>query len=49
MPVEVFDWWHPVFTDAPEPDGDGRLAVRGPGLGRSLNEESLRRYGVAAL
>ncbi|SDD75022.1 L-alanine-DL-glutamate epimerase [Sphingomonas sp. YR710] len=48
MPVEVFDWWHPVVSDAPEPDSDGRLEVRGPGLGRSLNEESLRRHGVPA-
>jgi len=45
MPVEVFDWWHPVFTEEPEPDGNGRLAVRGPGLGRSLNEGNLLRFG----
>jgi L-alanine-DL-glutamate epimerase-like enolase superfamily enzyme len=49
MPVEVFDWWQPVFTEAPEPDGVGQLAVRGPGLGRSLNMESLRRYGRPVL
>ena len=45
MPVEVFDWWDPVFSEAPEPDVEGQLAVRGPGLGRSLNADSLRRYG----
>ncbi len=45
MPVEVFDWWDPVFAEAPEPDAAGQLAVRGPGLGRSLNIESLERYG----
>jgi L-alanine-DL-glutamate epimerase-like enolase superfamily enzyme len=45
LPVEVFDWWHPVFNEEPEPDSEGRLAVRGPGLGRTLNEENLRLYG----
>ena len=45
MPVEVFDWWQPVFAETLEPDAVGRLAVRGPGLGRSLNMESLERYG----
>jgi L-alanine-DL-glutamate epimerase-like enolase superfamily enzyme len=45
LPVEVFDWWHPVFNEEPEPDSEGRLAVRGPGLGRTLNEENLQLYG----
>jgi L-alanine-DL-glutamate epimerase-like enolase superfamily enzyme len=45
MPVEVFDWWHPIHVGEPEPDADGRLAVTGPGLGRRLNEESLTLYG----
>jgi L-alanine-DL-glutamate epimerase-like enolase superfamily enzyme len=46
MAVEVFDWWQPIFNEAPKPDAEGRLAVRGPGMGRTLNEESLRRYGT---
>jgi L-alanine-DL-glutamate epimerase-like enolase superfamily enzyme len=45
MPVEVFDWWHPIFNEEPEPDGQGRLAVQGPGLGRTLNGETLARCG----
>jgi L-alanine-DL-glutamate epimerase-like enolase superfamily enzyme len=45
MPVEVFDWWHPIFNEDPEPDSLGRLAVPGPGLGRTLNEQTLERCG----
>jgi L-alanine-DL-glutamate epimerase-like enolase superfamily enzyme len=46
MPVEVFDWWQPIFNEIPQPGADGRLAVSGPGMGRTLNEDSLRRYGT---
>jgi L-alanine-DL-glutamate epimerase-like enolase superfamily enzyme len=45
MPVEVFDWWQPIFNEEPTPDSLGRLAVQGPGLGRTLNEKSLEAYG----
>jgi L-alanine-DL-glutamate epimerase-like enolase superfamily enzyme len=45
LPVEVFDWWHPVFNEDLQPDSLGRLAVQGPGLGRTLNEQTLGRCG----
>jgi len=45
LPVEVFDWWQPIFREAPSPDADGRLQVRGPGFGRTLDEDNLRRFG----
>jgi len=47
LPVEVFDWWDPIFAEEPTPDAEGRLAVRGPGFGRTLNLENLQRYGRA--
>lgn len=47
MPVEVLDWWNPLFDQMPQPDGDGRLAVEGPGLGRTLRADTLTRYGQA--
>jgi L-alanine-DL-glutamate epimerase-like enolase superfamily enzyme len=46
MPVEVFDWWQPIFNEEPCPDQEGKLRVQGPGLGRTLNRDSLERYGV---
>jgi L-alanine-DL-glutamate epimerase-like enolase superfamily enzyme len=46
MPVEVFDWWQPIFNEEPRPDGDGKLRVQGPGLGRSLDRACLEHHGV---
>ena len=45
MPVAALDWWNPLFEDTPQPDEDGRVAVSGPGLGRTLRADTLARYG----
>ena len=45
MPVEMLDWWNPLFNETPSPDAGGAYAVRGPGLGRTLREDTLARYG----
>jgi len=47
MPVEVLDWWNGLYNESPDPNAhaNGRVAVRGPGLGISLNEATLKRYG----
>ena len=45
MPVEVIDWCSALFNEKPAPDAGGRLAVRGPGFGRSLCLDTLSRYG----
>lgn len=47
MPVEMLDWWNPLFNEVPAPNGDGAYAVEGPGLGRTLREETLERFGKA--
>ena len=46
LPVEVFDWSDPLFVEPPRPDGDGRLAVDGPGFGVDLDYEFLRTHGA---
>jgi L-alanine-DL-glutamate epimerase-like enolase superfamily enzyme len=45
MPVEMLDWWNPLFNETPAPDARGHFAVRGPGLGRTLRESTLARHG----
>lgn len=48
LPVEILDWADPLFEEAPRPDVDGRLSVRGPGFGNRVNQETLTRYGTLA-
>lgn len=45
LPVEVFGWSDPLFVEPPRPDGDGRLAVQGPGFGVDLDYDFLRAHG----
>jgi L-alanine-DL-glutamate epimerase-like enolase superfamily enzyme len=47
MPVEMLDWWNVLYNESPHPGADGRVRVRGPGLGVTLNEATLERYGEA--
>ena len=51
MPVEVLDWWNGLYNESPDPDvnANGRVAVRGPGLGVSLNEATLKHHGQQVL
>ena len=44
-PVEVFTWSDPLLEAPARPDRSGRLAVRGPGFGVTLDEEALRGLG----
>ena len=46
LPVEVFDWSDPLFVVPPRPDGDGRLAVQGPGFGVDLDVDFLHTHGA---
>jgi L-alanine-DL-glutamate epimerase-like enolase superfamily enzyme len=45
LPVEATDWWDALFLEQVVPGADGRMPVRGPGFGVSLNEETLQRHG----
>ena len=45
MPVEVLDWWNALYEEPVRPDDQGRLAVRGPGFGFTLREETLAAHG----
>ena len=47
MPVEMLDWWNPLFNEIPVPNGSGAYPVKGPGLGRTLCEETLKQFGRA--
>jgi L-alanine-DL-glutamate epimerase-like enolase superfamily enzyme len=49
LPVEVFDWSDPLFAVPPQPDGDGQLAVQGPGFGVDLDLSVLRKHGQLVL
>jgi len=45
LPVEVFDWSDALWRTPPTPDVDGRVPVRGPGLGIELDLDALHRLG----
>ncbi len=32
-PVELLDWWEPLYLNNPKPDADGLVMAAGPGLG----------------
>jgi D-galactarolactone cycloisomerase len=46
LPVEVFDWSDLLMDPPPAPSEDGRIAVRGPGLGTALRHETLHEHGT---
>lgn len=46
LPVEVFDWSDALWAVPPAPGPDGRLLVRGPGLGVELDLAALERLGT---
>jgi L-alanine-DL-glutamate epimerase-like enolase superfamily enzyme len=46
MPVEVLDWWNMLYADPLQPDEQGCLAIRGPGFGVALREETLAAHGT---
>jgi L-alanine-DL-glutamate epimerase-like enolase superfamily enzyme len=45
LPVEVFDWSDPLWTDPCAPGDDGRIPVGGPGLGVELDMDALHTVG----
>ncbi len=46
MPIEMLDWTNPAMLPLPDPDGAGKLAVRGPGFCIELDQAVIDRHGV---
>ena len=46
LPIEMLDWTNPSVRPIPAPDASGRLPVRGPGFGLTLNQSIIDQHGV---
>jgi len=44
-PVELLDWWDPLFLDRPSPDAEGNLTQAGPGFGVKPDHKFLAEHG----
>lgn len=43
--VELLDWWDALYETRPRPDGTGRLATAGVGLGAAISMTAIERWG----